>query len=120
MKVLEKLHLLFIKREVDVEEQEVIQRQKEIKIKAPPNTHGYIDIAKIIVPKRMLNSYPNPDKVATYTNRCKELGYLDKPLTIAMDNSYPNSNSIVLRDGYIRYLIASQAGMKLVPVRWEL
>ena len=114
MKVLEKFkssQLLFINQREN--------KPPNIKFKVPKDTDDIWDIKNIIVPDYLRNSHPSPKKVTTYTNACKELGCLDKPLTVTKDTSYPNSPFVILTDGYIRWIIADRAGYKKVPIRWD-
>lgn len=112
MQVLEKfksLRLLFVNDEKEVKP----------KIKVPEGTDDVWDINNIIISDYIRNSRPNKKKVAEYTNRCKALHHLDKPITVIKDTSYPDSPWVILTDGFIRFLISERAGYKQVPIRWE-
>ena len=67
-----------------------------------------IDIKLIKIPLRFLQTPPKQDKYNRIKQSCKELGRLDKSIEI-------NSN-MLLTDGYIRYLIAKEIGLKEVPI----
>lgn len=115
MSVLEKfksLKLLFINQEV----KEPSTPQKKPLL--PLGTEQYINIDDVIIPKEILYSHPRPQKIKEYIRRFKELGYLDKPITVEQDKSYPNSPCIILRDGYIRLIIAKKFNFKKVPIRF--
>lgn len=111
MKVLEKfkgLKLLFIQ-----EEKEVIP-----KIKVPEGTDCLIDIENIIVSEMLLYSRPRKTKYDTYFELFKKNGYIDKPISVARDNTYSDSPFVVLKNQYIRWLICKNNGIKQVPVRF--
>lgn len=100
----------------------------------PFDTENYIEISKIVCPQYFLNSNPRTEKIKRYYKRYKRNGYLDEPLTVKT-KAYNNEYHIILKNGYIRYLIIWSEikdymekhnltyknvpdKMKLVPVKW--
>ena len=67
-----------------------------------------IDIEYIKIPKSFKRTRPREEKLDKVRNYFDEWGKLDKPITI--DDDY------MLVDGYSRYVVAKEKGMKLVPV----
>jgi hypothetical protein len=65
-------------------------------------------IDNIKVPKYMLRSKPDGVKVSFVRNYYSVYQVLDKPIKINESNE--------LKDGYIRYAIAKEIGLNLVPV----
>lgn len=70
----------------------------------------YIPIEDINVPKSYRDTTPHDGKLQRVRDRLGEKNRLDKPITID-ENHY-------IRDGYTRYLVAKEVGMKYVPVIW--
>lgn len=73
-------------------------------------SHTYLPLNEIIIPNHMKNTTPHEWKIKRVRNRLGEKNRLDRPITI-------NSNHVLL-DGYTRYLVAKEVGMKYVPIIW--
>lgn len=67
-----------------------------------------IAIEDIKIPKPFKKTRPREEKLDKVRNYFDEWGKLDKPITI--DDDY------MLVDGYSRYVVAKEKGLKLVPV----
>lgn len=65
-------------------------------------------ISDIKVPYIFLNSPPNSHKIKKCKDYYYKYGKLDKPITI-------NKNGILI-DGYVRYVVAKELGLKECPV----
>lgn len=70
----------------------------------------YIPITDIFVPENFAKSKPRDWKIQRVRDRLGDKKKLDKPITID-HNHY-------ICDGYTRYLVAKELGIKYVPVRW--
>lgn len=70
----------------------------------------YLPLEKLIVPEFMACTKPAHWKIKRVRDRLGNKMQLDKPITIDRDN--------VIRDGYTRYLIAKEQGIRFVPVRY--
>lgn len=77
----------------------------------PKDTEDVLPITSIIIPEDFLNSTPNPIKTEIVIEYVKQYGHLDEPILI-------NKESLVLIDGYRRYLVAKQLEMSDVPVAY--
>lgn len=69
---------------------------------------SYICIDHITIPNFFRK--PKEWKLQRVRDRLGDKNKLDKPITIDQNN--------MLRDGYTRYLVAKELGMKFVPVIW--
>lgn len=86
----------------------------------PQGADDYVRIQDIIVPPAFSRSTPSKKKIEEYTKRYIKLGYLDIPITVIPEtNECGTPNKLVITDGYIRYLIAKDWGMDLVPVKYK-
>ena len=72
----------------------------------------YISIDDIIIPDYMAKTTPTEWKMQRVIDRLGDKQKLDKPITLDHDH--------YLVDGYTRYLVAKQFGMKYVPVNWTM
>jgi ribonuclease HI len=79
-----------------------------ITYRVPPRTEKMFPIDNIKVPGYMLRSKPDKVKVNFVKNYYSVYQVLDKPIKINECNE--------LKDGYIRYAIAKEIGLNLVPV----
>jgi ribonuclease HI len=79
-----------------------------ITYRVPPQTEKMFPIDNIKVPGYMLRSKPDKVKVNFVKNYYSVYLVLDKPIKINECNE--------LKDGYIRYAIAKEIGLNLVPV----
>ena len=68
----------------------------------------YVPLESLIVPPHMEKCEPAPWKLERVRNRLGKKVQLDKPITVDRNN--------VIRDGYTRYLVAKELGMKYVPI----
>ena len=68
----------------------------------------YVPLESLTVPVHMEKSKPAPWKLERVRNRLGKKVQLDKPITVDRNN--------VIRDGYTRYLVAKELGMKYVPI----
>ncbi|MBT2688381.1 hypothetical protein J7I93_09320 [Bacillus sp. ISL-47] len=75
-------------------------------------TEEFILLDKIIVSEEFLNTTPSVDKIQKVINYVKRTGVLDEPITI-------NRNTMILTDGYTRYISALKLGIDLVPIVYE-
>ena len=64
----------------------------------------------IVIPEYMSRTTPAPWKIERVIRRLGDKKKLDKPVTLNSKNE--------LIDGYTRYLVAQEIGMKFVPVRY--
>ena len=87
-------------------------------IEVPPNTDCLWKLSDVVVPEHLLNSKPRKSKITEYTKRFEELGYIDKPILVQKDNSYPNSPFVFLQDQYIRWIIANKRRLEYIPIQW--
>lgn len=69
---------------------------------------SYISIDLITVPKFFRK--PKEWKVQRVRDRLGEKKKLDKPITL--------DNECMIKDGYTRYIVANEKGIKYVPVIW--
>jgi hypothetical protein len=70
----------------------------------------YLPLSQIYVPEHFAKSTPHDWKIQRVRNRLGVKKKLDKPITINQDH--------YIVDGYTRYLVAKEIGIKYVPVRW--
>lgn len=70
----------------------------------------YLPLSEIYVPENFAKSKPHNWKIQRVRDRLGDKKKLDKPITID-HNHY-------ICDGYTRYLVAKELGIKYVPVRW--
>jgi Helix-turn-helix domain len=84
----------------------------EEKPKGPEGTEDFVSLENIIVPEVFLNSTPNPEKTQKVVNYVKRTGCLDEPIMI-------NRDTMILSDGYRRYIVAKKMKMDIVPVVYE-
>ena len=70
----------------------------------------YMPLEDIVIPEFMANTKPASWKIKRVRDRLGDKQQLDKPITIDHNN--------VLRDGYTRYLVAKEQGIRFVPVRY--
>ena len=70
----------------------------------------YLPLENLIVPEFMAATKPAHWKIKRVRDRLGDKQQLDKPITLDHNN--------VIRDGYTRYLVAKEIGMKFVPVRY--
>lgn len=66
-----------------------------------------IEMNKVIISKAFKSTYPKSHKLENVRNYFEHYGELDKPIVI--------NNSNVLVDGYVRYLIALEYGLDVIP-----
>lgn len=95
-----------------VKEEVKAEGKAEEKTKGPEGTEDFVSLRSIIVPEAFLNSYPNPDKTQQVIDHVKQTGQLDEPILI-------NRDTMILSDGYRRYVVANQMEMDVVPVAYE-
>jgi len=76
------------------------------------NKQKFINIELIEIPSIFIKTPPQSKKYNRIKNRCEILKGLDKVLQVRVTQK----KSILLQDGYIRYLVAKELGFKLVPV----
>lgn len=69
-------------------------------------TRMMIDVAEIEIPSYLAHSKPSESKIEAVLGYVKENGTMDKPILV---DSYG-----LLRDGYIRYLVAKRMGMEMI------
>lgn len=70
----------------------------------------YLPLSEINVPKHFAKSIPSDWKIQRVKYRLGSKNKLDKPITI-------DQNRCIV-DGYTRYLVAKEIGIRYVPVRW--
>lgn len=85
-------------------------------IDLPEGTDCLWRVNDIIVPKYFKRSTPRRSKVREYTERYEQLGYLDKPILVKRTDT--KSQFVILKDQYIRWIIAKRKGIKEVPIQW--
>lgn len=73
-------------------------------------SHTYLPLNKIVISPQMQESTPREWKLERVRKRLGDKKRLDKPITVDSD--------CVLLDGYTRYLVAKEIGMKYVPIIW--
>lgn len=71
-----------------------------------------VPLEEIIVSEEFLHSNPNPIKTQAVIDYVEKHGHLDKPIWL-------EKNSLLLVDGYRRYLVAKQLKMSHVPVSYR-
>jgi hypothetical protein len=90
------------------------------KVNQPYGTDEVVNINDITVPNCFKLSRPNDFKVMRIFEQYKELGYLDRPITvIAIVNTKGKRTKLVLVDEYIRYRVAIYAGLTKVPIKYS-
>jgi hypothetical protein len=78
----------------------------------PDGTVEFISLGKIVVSEEFLNTNPSVDKIQKVMNHVKLTGSLDEPITI-------NRYTMILTDGYTRYISALKLGIDLVPIVYQ-
>ncbi|WJN47584.1 plasmid stabilization protein (plasmid) [Priestia aryabhattai] len=78
----------------------------------PNGTQDLLNFVDIIVPEEFLKTRPNPEKTQKVIDFVKRTGRLDEPLTVEKE-------SMILKDGYRRYVVAKTIKMAKVPVVYE-
>ena len=78
----------------------------------PDGTEDFILLNQIVVTEEFLNSHPSVEKTQRVLNYVKQSGYLDEPIMI-------NRDTKILSDGYIRYIVAKDIEMNVVPIVYE-
>lgn len=99
------------------EEEEVSEALAQIAaasiVKEEAKTPEFIvPLEEIIVSEEFLHSNPNPIKTQAVIDYVKKHGHLDQPIWL-------EKNSLLLVDGYRRYLVAKQLKMSHVPVSYR-
>lgn len=84
---------------------------KEVKTIDPPYTDTTVKIEKIVVPDLFLETVPREEKRQPVIEYYQERGHFDKPITV-------HKETMRLVDGYKRYYLAKEWGLKRVPVRY--
>lgn len=69
---------------------------------------AYVPIDSLVVSPHMGKCKPAPWKMERVRMRLGKKMQLDKPITVDRNN--------IIRDGYTRYLVAKEIGMKFVPI----
>lgn len=85
-------------------------------INLPEGTDCLWKLDDIIVPKYFKRSSPRRSKVKEYTKRYERLNHLDKPILVKRIDS--KSHLVILKDQYIRWIIAKRKGLDEVPIQW--
>lgn len=70
----------------------------------------YLPLSEIYVPEYFAKSTPRDWKIQRVKDRLGAKKKLDKPITINQDH--------YIVDGYTRYLVAKEIGMRYAPVRF--
>lgn len=78
----------------------------------PENTNKYILLEKIIIPEEFLAARPNPHKLTSIGTYFQKRGMVDKPITV-------DKETLILKDGYSRYVYLQDNNILYAPVRWE-
>lgn len=98
--------------------QEVKQAMKEVAAAienaapVPEGTQDVIPLSSITVPEEFSKFKPNPKKTQVVIDFVKTHGYLDEPITV-------HKKTLVLKDGYRRYVVAQELNMRHVPVIYQ-
>jgi len=98
-------------KETPVQEKKA-ELQKKQMTNQPKGTQDLLSFDDIIVPEEFLKTRPNPEKTQKVIDFVKRTGRLDEPLTI-------EKGSMILKDGYRRYVVAKTVKMDKVPVVYE-
>lgn len=78
----------------------------------PEGTEDFLPLSDITIPEGFLSFQPSWIKTRKVISFVKHRGYLDEPITV-------NRETKLLIDGYRRYVVAQELGLKLVPVTYE-
>lgn len=70
----------------------------------------YLPLSEIHAPEHFAKSTPRDWKIQRVKDRLGAKKKLDKPITINQEH--------YIVDGYTRYLVAKEIGIRYVPVRW--
>lgn len=84
---------------------------QQFKLRNKKDHDDIIDIDKIRIPKDFATTKPRHEKVINKTKYIDGKGYPEKPIEISKYN-------MMLRDGYIDYLVCKTLDIKYVPVKW--
>ena len=98
-------------KEMPVQEKKAEPQKKQM-TNQPKGTQDLLGFDDIIVPEEFLKTRPNPEKTQKVIDFVKRTGRLDEPLTI-------EKGSMILKDGYRRYVVAKTVKMDKVPVVYE-
>jgi hypothetical protein len=87
---------------------------------AEDNNADIVRIKDIKVPPLFSNTIPHFSKLTKYRKILKNTGCIDKPITVVPEyNERGKPTKLLLVDGYIRYILCQEIGMKYIPVVYQ-
>jgi hypothetical protein len=97
------------------------ERLHYIFYKEPYGTDAVIHINDIIIPREFLKLKSKPAywKMVRARRFYVDHGYVDIPVSVSPIINERNKTKYILVDGYTRYLVLKEVGMKEIPIRYQ-
>jgi hypothetical protein len=108
-----------IKEETIIDISKAVCINSRMFINQPNKTDEVVNISRIFIPEDFRKSPPQMYKVNRVKRFYETHQYLDKPISVIAEvNEYDNSTTLILVDGYSRYIYALRNGINRIPVKY--